>query len=170
MNHIIFIMGVAGSGKTTIGLLISSRTGLPFFDGDDFHPPHNKEKMKGGHPLNDEDREQWLQRLNELAIKQSTIKGAVIACSALKEKYRVILSSAVEQTHWIFLEGSYEIIYQRIQKRSHFMPAGLLRSQFDILETPASSFTVDIKHEPAKIVELIVEYLNQSEQEKPAKG
>ena len=98
-------MGVSGSGKTTIGKMLSGRTGIPFFDGDDFHPPSNKEKMKSGHPLNDEDRQVWLQKLNLLAVAQSNGNGAIIACSALKEKYRVLLSSGVPQNNLDIFTG-----------------------------------------------------------------
>lgn len=160
MSDIIYIMGVAGSGKTTIGKLLSLQTGFPFFDADDLHPNSNKEKMKAGNPLNDKDRQPWLHKLNVLAIEQSKLKGAIIACSALKKKYRDVLVSGISNPAWIFLEGSYEIIYQRMQKREdHFMPPGLLRSQFENLELPADAFMVNINNDPAKIVEMIMQYL-----------
>jgi len=165
MNAVIFIMGVACSGKTTIGKLLSLKTGFPFYDADDFHPPSNKEKMKAGQPLSDEDRQEWLQQLNALAVEQSGLKGAIIACSGLKEKYRIVLSSGVEKPVLIFLHGSYELIYERMKKRTHFMPAGLLQSQFDILEIPVAAFTIDIKNDPEKIVEIIVGHLNSHQQE-----
>ncbi len=163
MNAIIYIMGVSGSGKTTIGKLLSFKTGIPFFDGDDFHPTSNKEKMKSGHPLTDDDRQQWLQRLNTLAVEHSGLKGAVIACSALKEKYRSILSFGVQQKTWIFLQGSYEVIYDRTKERDHFMPVQLLHSQFDTLEIPESAFTIDIKNDPDKIVEMIIAYMSEQQ-------
>lgn len=159
MNSVVYIMGVAGSGKTTIGELLSHHTGIPFFDADDFHPASNKEKMKAGHPLNDEDREPWLQKINELAVEQSNVNGAIIACSALKEKYRTIISSGI-QPIWIFLQGEYELIYERMKDRNHFMPATLLRSQFENLEVPASALVFDINNEPDRIVEIIKRYLN----------
>ena len=160
MNAVIFIMGVACSGKTTIGQLLSLKTGIPFFDGDDFHTPSNKAKMSAGHPLTDEDRQQWLKQLNVLAVEQSRLNGVIMACSGLKEKYRVILSSGVEKTAWIFLHGTYELIYERMKKRDHFMPVELLQSQFDILEVPFDAFAVDVKDEPNKIVEMIAQHLN----------
>ena len=160
MKAVIFIMGVTSSGKTTIGQLLSLKVGIPFFDGDDFHPPFNREKMSAGHPLNDEDRQEWLQQLNVLAIEQSRLKGAIIACSGLKEKYRAILSLNVEKPTWIFLQGTYELIYDRMKNRTHFMPVELLQSQFDILEIPANAFTVNINDDPHKIVEMIMQYLN----------
>src|SRR5262245_57577181 len=104
MNRIIYIMGVSGSGKTTVGKLLSQKTNIPFFDADDFHSEANRLKMKNGIPLNDEDRKEWLQQLNTLARRQAGDKGAIIACSALKEKYRAILSEDINQPLWVFLQ------------------------------------------------------------------
>jgi len=158
-NPVIYVTGVSGSGKTTIGKLLSLKTALPFFDADDFHPAANKEKMKAGHALTDDDRAQWLQRLNSLAVEQSKLRGAVIACSALKEKYRTVLAKGIAKPVWIFLNGEYDLIRQRMKQRDHYMPVALLRSQFEDLEVPSSAFTVDIKNDPGKIVDLILEYL-----------
>lgn len=151
---IIYVMGVAGSGKTTIGQKLSVATGIPFFDADDFHPPANKEKMKSGQPLNDEDRKGWLTSINELAKEQSEKNGAIIACSALKEKYRTALSSGIKvPVHWVLLQGSFEMIQERMKARKeHFMPASLLQSQFDTLETPGNAIVMDIKTGPDEIV------------------
>jgi len=151
---VIYIMGVAGSGKTTIGQKLSVATGIPFFDADDFHPPANKEKMKAGQALTDEDRRDWLTRINELAKEQSEKNGAIIACSALKEKYRTALSAGIKApVHWILLQGSFEMIQERMKARKeHFMPASLLQSQFDTLETPGNALVMDIKTSPEKIV------------------
>jgi carbohydrate kinase (thermoresistant glucokinase family) len=155
-------MGVSGSGKTTIGRLLSHQTGIPFFDGDDFHAAANKEKMKAGIPLTDEDRMGWLQQLHALAKKQSTGKGAIIACSALKEKYRQLLSAHVHKPVWVFLTGSFELIEQRLKNRaSHFMPAVLLQSQFDALEIPQDVFTVEVNQEPEAITDRILELLKK---------
>jgi carbohydrate kinase (thermoresistant glucokinase family) len=163
MRPVIYIMGVSGSGKTTIGEMLSIKTGLPFFDADDFHPLTNKQKMKAGIALNDEDRKPWLANLHQLAVDQSAINGAIIACSALKEKYRQLLTTNVQQPFWIFLQGNYEIIHDRIEKRNgHFMPAQLLQSQFDSLEIPVDAFTADIQNEPEKIIDLILKYLHHS--------
>lgn len=159
MNPVIYIMGVAGSGKTTIGKLLSGKTGLPFLDADDYHPLENKEKMKAGNPLNDEDRQEWLRKINSLAIIHSKLKGAIIACSALKEKYRAILADGVNNTVWVFLQGHYDIIHERMRRREHFMPVQLLQSQFADLEVPASALTMDIKNDPGEIVEMIVDHL-----------
>ena len=159
MGPVIYIMGVAGSGKTTIGRLLSQSAGFPFFDADDYHSAENKEKMKAGQPLNDDDRQQWLQQLNVLAIEQSKLKGAIIACSALKEKYRDLLAQDIPQTIWIFLQGDYELIHERIKNRDHFMPVELLQSQFRDLEAPTSAITIEIKDDPDKIVKTIMSYL-----------
>lgn len=160
MNRIIYIIGVSGSGKTTIGKLLSQKTGIPFFDADDYHSAANKEKMKAGHPLNDDDRKEWLQEINKLALEQTKLEGAIIACSALKEKYRVVLSEGITATVWIFLHGSYEQVFERMKNRAgHYMPVQLLSSQFESLEIPATAFSVDIKNDPETIVEMIYQYL-----------
>jgi carbohydrate kinase (thermoresistant glucokinase family) len=157
MHPVIYIMGVSGCGKTTVGQLLSAKTAIPFFDADDFHSISNKEKMKQGHPLTDADRAEWLQQLNQLAIEQVPLKGAIIACSALKEKYRVVLSTGIDTCEWVFLQGNFAEIYERLKKRAqHFMPAALLQSQFDSLEVPENAFTVDIKNDAETIVALIL--------------
>ena len=159
---VIYIMGVAGSGKTTTGIKLSEATAIPFFDADDFHPPANKEKMKAGKPLNDEDRKGWLSTINELAKENSQKSGAIIACSALKEKYRNQLSAGIKSTvHWIILQGSFSLIQQRMKARKdHFMPAGLLQSQFDTLETPEYAVVIDINNDPDEIVADIIKKLS----------
>jgi len=151
---IVYIMGVSGSGKTTIGHKLSAATGMPFFDGDDFHPPANKEKMKAGQPLNDDDRKDWLIRMNELAKEQSQQKGAIIACSALKEKYRKVLSDKIEsQVKWVLLHGDFSLIQKRLEARKgHYMPASLLQSQFDTLEEPGDAIVIEIENDPEEIV------------------
>ncbi len=151
---IIFIMGVSGSGKTTIGQLLAKEKGIPFFDADDFHPIANVEKMKAGNPLNDEDRAPWLDRLNELAKEEVQKKGAVITCSALKAKYRERLAKGLTNPpKWVFLDGKFETILNRINQRAgHYMPASLLQSQFDALELPKNAFSVDVEQTPEEII------------------
>jgi len=153
-------MGVSGTGKSTIGKLLSEKLGIPFFDGDDFHPKSNIEKMASGKPLNDEDRYDWLLALNQLAHKHKN-NGAVIACSALKEAYRDILKKDItHQTQFIYLEGSFELVKSRMEKRStHFMPIHLLQSQFKALEPPKEALTISIKNNPDSIITLILNSL-----------
>lgn len=160
MKTIIYIMGVAGSGKTTIGKLLHQKTGVPFFDADDFHPPANIEKMKAGHALNDDDRAAWLEQINSLALEQAQLNAAIIACSALKEKYRSVLSRGLTKPGWIFLDGPYEMIAERMNKRpQHFMPASLLQSQFESLEIPTHALKITIENQPEEIVDIIYSYL-----------
>ena len=154
-------MGVSGTGKSTIGTMLAQKLNIPFFDGDDFHPKANIQKMASGQPLNDEDRYDWLVSLNELANKHKN-KGAIIACSALKSSYREILRSGIEDSlQFIHLEGSYELIQSRMEKRtSHFMPPKLLESQFETLEYPQDAITVSVAHTPEKIITDILAHLN----------
>jgi carbohydrate kinase (thermoresistant glucokinase family) len=155
---IIYIMGVSGSGKTTIGKKISAEMKMAFFDADDFHSRANKEKMKAGQPLTDDDRAEWLISINELAKDQMKKEGAIIACSALKEKYRKILSEGITiPIFWVFLQGNYELIQRRMEARTdHFMPPTMLSSQFDALEIPQQCISIDISQKPDKIVEEII--------------
>ncbi len=157
-RSIIYIMGVSGSGKTTIGKNLAAKIGFPFFDGDDFHSAANKEKMTAGIPLTDEDREDWLMHMNQAARDEAKLAGAVLACSALKEKYRSILSSGITiPLYWVFLEGSFELIRKRMEERKdHFMPPGLLASQFGALEIPGTCIAIDISKSPDEIVETII--------------
>lgn len=155
--RIIFIMGVSGVGKSTIGNLLSEKLDLPFFDGDDFHPKENILKMSQGQPLNDQDRFGWLKTLNELAKSQLKHKGCIIVCSALKKSYRELLNNSIQEfTSWIFLNGSFTQIQERINNRKgHFMNSDLLKSQFDILETPKKAIEIDISLTPQEIVKVI---------------
>ncbi|MBK6264820.1 NADP-dependent phosphogluconate dehydrogenase [Marivirga sp. S37H4] len=159
-------MGVSGVGKTTIGTLLSERLSIPYFDGDAFHPKENIEKMTSGHPLNDNDRLGWLKSLNTLAKEQQEIKGCIIGCSALKEKYRDLLKTNIENdVKWIFLTGSYELIVNRLESRKgHYMPPSLLQSQLDSLEIPVDAITINIEKPPEEIVEMLTaEILKKSD-------
>lgn len=150
-------MGVSGSGKTTIGKLLSQELNIPFFDGDDFHPESNIKKMSNGEALNDNDRQGWLKTLNGLAKKEIAKNSCVIVCSALKQKYRDILSNTIEsQTEWVYLFGSFKQILERVHSRAnHFMPSELLQSQFDILEDPKGAIEINISLQPVQIIEMI---------------
>lgn len=146
MNAIV-VMGVSGSGKSTVGRLLAEQLDGVFLDGDDFHPPENVAKMKSGIPLNDEDRQGWLESLAH-EIK-SAVKPTVIACSALKASYRDILSGA----DFVFLHGSEEVLAQRLAARqNHYMPPGLLKSQLETLEPPTDALILDIRKSPEELV------------------
>lgn len=160
MQLIFFIMGVSGSGKTTVGKLLSAQTGLPFFDADDFHSTANVEKMKAGAPLTDEDRAAWLETLHQLAKEHQTT-GAVIACSALKENYRHQLAKGLQNVQWVYLKGSYELIHERLlQRPHHYFTAAMLQSQFDILEEPFNACVVNVQDEPQQIVSSILQEIS----------
>jgi gluconokinase len=151
----VIVMGVSGSGKTTIGRMLADRLDCPFYDGDDFHPPENKAKMAAGIPLEDNDRAGWLSALGDLIRKHSQ-KGesGVIACSALKEKYRSLLCVKNVEVRFVYLKGSYELILERMKSRQgHYMKADMLKSQFDALEEPQGVIIADINWSPEQIVE-----------------
>lgn len=156
----IVIMGVSGSGKTTIGLQLSDALGIPFFDADDFHSEENVTKMKHNIPLNDTDRKPWLESLAINISKWDSKNGAVLACSALKESYRKTLASRVNSITWIYLSGSFDVINSRINNRSgHYMKSTLLQSQFDTLEVPEYGIHIDAVLGPKEIVATIISKL-----------
>ncbi|MBZ4190258.1 gluconokinase [Niabella beijingensis] len=135
----IIIMGVSGSGKTTVGKALAAARGYRFIDGDDLHPPGNIEKMRNGIPLTDEDRWEWLERIgNEMAEINEEGVTAVAACSALRKRYRDVLRHNSAVMVFIYLKGTFEQIHQLLATRKgHFMPVKLLESQFAALEEPA---------------------------------
>lgn len=138
MSQIYVIMGVAGSGKTTIGQAFADRLALPFYDADDFHPQANIDKMSQGSALTDIDRKPWLERLHRLIAEHRIIgSSAVLTCSALKRHYRDILRGPYTDIRFVYLDGRFDLIWQRISQRSdHFMAPTMLQSQFDSLEAP----------------------------------
>ncbi|MGL5385033.1 MAG: gluconokinase [Enterobacterales bacterium] len=136
----IILMGVSGSGKSTIGAAVAREIKAKFIDGDDLHPRANIQKMASGQPLNDDDRAPWLQRLNDAAYSLNhKNESGIIVCSALKRRYRDLLRKDNDNMVFIYLKGSFEVILARLQARSgHFMPTELLKSQFDALEEPGA--------------------------------
>jgi gluconokinase len=151
---VLVIMGVAGSGKTTVGRALAGALGCPFADADEFHPPENIAKMAAGHPLDDADRAPWLAAIRAW-IDAHLARGecAVVTCSALKRRYRDVLRPDPARVRFIFLSGSRELIAARLAGRTdHFMPARLLDSQLAALEPPADALTLDIALPPEKLV------------------
>lgn len=142
----IVVMGVSGCGKSTVGGALAGRLGWRFADGDDFHPPANVEKMRAGIPLDDADRAPWLARLNAM-MRDSTSAGCsvVLACSALRQRYRDALAEGLPGLRFVHLAGSAELIGARLAARQHrYMPAALLASQFATLEPPSDALTLDV--------------------------
>jgi gluconokinase len=157
---IVVIMGVAGSGKSTVGQLLAAQLRCEFLDGDSLHPPVNIRKMTKGIPLTDSDRDPWLAAIHaRIADSFQRTEDLVVACSALKQRYRDTLDQGVMIT-WVYLKGSYEVILERLQHREHhFMQAQMLTSQFADLEEPANSVVVDVAVEPLVAVRQIVSTL-----------
>jgi gluconokinase len=153
---IILITGVTGSGKSTIGRLLAAQLQWQFYEGDDFHPSVNTEKLKRGVPLDDEDRLPWLTAIRD-TIRAAISRGedAVIACSALKESYRRMLRVNAEVV-LIHLQANPELIEERLRHRTgHFMSPALIQSQFETLEEPEAALQIDADLNPGKIVGLI---------------
>ena len=139
------IMGVSGSGKSSLGKALADHLGWDFYDADDVHPPANVAKMSSGIPLNDEDRAPWLASLHDLiesCLRED--RPGVLACSALKERYRQTVLSGNAGVPLVYLKGSYELMRSRMVHRpGHYMKANMLQSQFDALEEPHNALTVD---------------------------
>jgi gluconokinase len=156
MGSPVVVMGVSGSGKSTVGAALAQRLRVPFADADDFHPPANIEKMTAGQPLSDDDRYPWLEAIGEwLAARCSD--GGVMSCSALKRRYRDQLRSHCPDLILLHLAGSPEVIGRRQASRpGHFMPASLLASQFDTLEPLQPNelgVTIDVDQDIDAVVE-----------------
>lgn len=162
----IILMGVSGSGKSTVGTAVAHEINAKFIDGDDLHPRANIQKMASGCPLNDEDRAPWLERLNDAAYSLShKNETGIIVCSALKRRYRDALRAGNEGIVFLYLKGSYDVILQRLQARAgHYMPDTLLKSQFETLEEPGEDETdvirVNIDHQIEGVVSRCVTALN----------
>ena len=161
---IVVLWGVSGCGKSTVGALLAESLSCPFYDADDFHPPANIEKMRSAIPLTDDDRWPWLQRLADTLQFVARERGdAVLACSALKQSYRNVLSVDDEQVVFVQLAGSFDLIEKRMAGRQHeFMNNDLLRSQLDTLEPAANGMVEDINAQPGQICTRIIERLGLS--------
>lgn len=158
---VVVVMGVSGSGKTTIGKKLAEELRVEFVDADDFHPPENVSKMQSGEPLNDDDRRGWLLALRR-SIDEAHASGRsmVLACSALKAEYREVLGLSRKGTVLVYLRATLELVEQRIKQRhGHFMPAVLARSQFATLEEPEDAISVDAAQTPEQIVQNVVSEL-----------
>jgi carbohydrate kinase (thermoresistant glucokinase family) len=160
------VMGVSGSGKTTIAALVAHALGCQFQEGDDLHPPANIDKMRGGIPLADADRMPWLQRIaEEIDGWRARGESGVLTCSALKRAYRNIIIGARKDVALVYLKGSYDLIHRRMLARhEHFMPVALLDSQFASLEEPLPdehAITVDIGGAPGETAGKVVAALRE---------
>ena len=151
-------MGPSGVGKTTVGKILAKKLDCDFLDGDDYHPQINIKKMRQGIPLDDDDRKPWLKALvGEINIAINRQKNMVLACSALKEKYRKILNVNSKEIKTVFLVSSYSILKARLDKRAgHFAKTDLLKSQLDIQEIPKTGLVIDANNSLEKIVEKIL--------------
>ena len=160
----LIVMGVSGSGKSTIAEALSERLGWRFEDGDSFHPVSNVEKMRAGHPLTDEDRWPWLNAIaDEIGRVCKAGEHVIIACSALKHSYRDVLLRGRDDVRFVFLKGTQELIADRLaHRKGHFMPPGLLASQFNTLEPPDADehvITASIDESVEQIVDGIMRQL-----------
>ena len=151
---VILLMGVSGSGKTTVGKILAGQLGWDFVEADDFHPPANVDKMRRGVPLSDDDRRPWLEALRR-RVDDACLHGelAVVACSALKQAYRDYLDQDYPGCiRYVYLHGSEEMIRRRLATRTgHFMNPNLLHSQFEIMEPPADALQVEIEGTPEEL-------------------
>jgi gluconokinase len=161
---VLVVMGVSGSGKSTVGAALAQRLRVPFADADDFHPPANVAKMTAGHALDDDDRRPWLEAIGEWLSDHRD--GGVVSCSALKRKYRDQLRGHLDTVRFVHLDGSREVIARRQASRpGHFMPASLLDSQFATLEPLAPDehgLVIDVDQSVDAIVQ---EYVDQISKE-----
>jgi carbohydrate kinase (thermoresistant glucokinase family) len=158
---IIVVMGVSGTGKTTLGHALAERLNWVFIEADDFHPPQNVEKMRSGQPLSEGDRAPWLAAVHaallDIAARQVS---AVLACSALKRAHRKVLSRDIADLHFVYLEGDPDLVSTRLrQRRAHFMPAHLLGSQLATLEPPGDAITLSIAVPTEQQVDLVIDRL-----------
>jgi carbohydrate kinase (thermoresistant glucokinase family) len=163
---IVVVMGVSGSGKTTVAAMLAGRLHVQFLEGDDLHPPANVEKMRGGTPLTDDDRRPWLKAIaRRIDDWRAAGEGGVVTCSALKRAYRRIIIGDRREVALVYLRGSQDLIHARMAARhEHFMPVALLANQFTVLEEPGPDerpIVVDVAPGPAEIVATIMRELEK---------
>src|SRR4029079_7970471 len=163
MATIVGVMGVSGSGKTTVGTRLADAMHCAYLEGDALHSPANVEKMSHGIPLTDADRAPWLAAIHARLLDSFRQgESLVVGCSALKRSYRSVLADGIPIT-WVYLKGSEALIRSRLQRRTgHYMKANMLASQFEALEEPSDALTVDASQSPAAIVQQIVAELGAS--------
>jgi gluconokinase len=157
----IIVMGVSGSGKTSVGKALAAYLKRDFYDADDFHPPENVLKMGNGIPLDDSDRAPWLAALHQLISDSLRLdRPGVLACSALKERYRRQLLDGNDGVQLVYLKGRYDLLWSRMQKRTdHYMKPHMLLSQFEALEEPSDALTVDISLSVEEITQFVIEQM-----------
>ena len=157
------VMGVSGCGKSSVGKALAGHFGWDYYDADDFHPPENVTKMASGIPLDDSDRAPWLEFLHELISSNLKMdKPCVLACSALKERYRQQLLDGNDNVQIVYLRGSYDLIWSRMKKRTdHYMKPHMLKSQFEALEEPSNAIVVDISMSVDDILQEILKYIEK---------
>jgi gluconokinase len=162
---LLVVMGVSGSGKTTVGAMVAQALSWRFIDADDHHPQANIDKMRSGIPLCDEDRWPWLHALNRLLIEcEQQRSGAVLACSCLKQRYRDVLGLGLPRLRFAYLHGERQMLAQRLAVRSHgFMPALLLDSQLATLEPPQDAWHLSIELPPQALVASIIKHLEMGD-------
>ena len=159
------LMGVSSTGKTSVGTEVAHRLGIKLIDGDDLHPRANIIKMGEGHPLNDEDRAPWLERIRDAAFSlEHKSEVGIIVCSALKKKYRDQIRDGNSNVKFLFLHGSYDVILERMrQRKGHYMKESMLKSQFETLEVPCADepdvISIDINAPFDEVVERCIQAL-----------
>ena len=159
------LMGVSSTGKTSVGTEVGHRLGIKLIDGDDLHPRANIIKMSEGHPLNDEDRAPWLERIRDAAFSlEHKSEVGIIVCSALKKKYRDQIRDGNSNVKFLFLHGSYDVILERMrQRKGHYMKESMLKSQFETLEVPGADepdvIPIDINAPFGEVVERCIQAL-----------
>jgi gluconokinase len=157
---IVIVMGVTGSGKTTVGQMLAKRIGSEYADADDFHSAANKDKMHRGIPLTDADRMPWLASIHDYLSKEDAEgRSVVIGCSALKQSYRAILLKGLS-VQLVYLKGTYEVIDEHLRARKgHFADDKILAAQFADLEEPTDAIVVDVRLKPEQIVDEVCKQL-----------